>query len=305
MSVLKFETSQHPGEIDVNFDALKQQLSMKMDEYAGKVFTEESKKEAKSDLAELRKLKKSVNDRKIAVRDAYMIPYKQFEQKVIELQGMIDRPISYIDGQVKEFEERRVREKKSEIEAAYNEIVPESLYDYIPLETIFNPKWTNTTTAMKSIRQDLADISVTTSSDVNAISAMSSDKVDDALSLYMETRNLASAMKLIADYENRKAEILKKKEEEDAERREREIAAERERVRREERERIAAEERIRNEAKKSTADDIKSVDKAEAAPLSSRDSQTIVYTVVATPEEQQAIEMALTSLGVYFERKDV
>lgn len=44
MSVLKFETSQHPGEIDVNFDALKKQLSMKMDEYAGKVFTEESKK---------------------------------------------------------------------------------------------------------------------------------------------------------------------------------------------------------------------------------------------------------------------
>lgn len=305
MNELKFEVIQQTGSIDINFEALKIQLSEKMDEYKGKVFTEDSKKEAKSDVATLRKLKKAVNDRKIKVKNDFMEPYNQFEEKVLELQELIDEPIHYIDGQVKKFEEKRVQERNAEIEEAYNEIVPEELLDYLPLECIYGAKWTNVTTSIKSIRRELSDIVTKTSSDIGTIKAMNSDKVEEALNLYMSNRDLSCAMKYIVDYESRKAEILKQKEEADAARREREIEAERNRVRREERERIAEEERIRNEAEKRAVEELKTVNEAEAAPLSSHTSQKVIYTVVATPEEQQAIEIALTSLGVYFERKDV
>ena len=305
MSNLKFDVVQTAGIINVDFESIESQLSEKMDEYNGLVFTEDKKKDAKADLAELRKYRKAVNDRKSEVKKAYMEPYNQFEAKVKKLIELIDEPINYIDGQVKEFEEKRIREKKAEIKKIYDEIVPEDLQDYIPLECIYGTKWDNASTTMKSIKQEISDAVSKAESDISVIKGMNSDKTEDALNLYMSTRNLAAAIKFINDYEARKSEILerqaKEKEEREAALKQEEI----ERIRREERARIAAEERIRQDAKKEAVEELKTVDEQAARPLSSADSKKVIYTVVATDDELQEIEMALTSLGVYFERKDV
>lgn len=305
MSNLKFDVVQTAGIINVDFDSIESQLSEKMDEYNGLVFTEDKKKDAKADLAELRKYRKAVNDRKSEVKKAYMEPYNQFEAKVKKLIELIDEPINYIDGQVKEFEEKRIREKKAEIKKIYEEIVTEDLQDYIPLECIYGPKWDNAVTTIKSIKQEIMDAVSKAESDISVIKGMNSDKTEDALNLYMSTRNLAAAIKFINDYEARKREILerqaKEKEEREAALKQEEI----DRIRREERERIAKEERIKQEAKKEAVEELKTVDEQAARPLSSADSKKVIYTVVATDDELQEIEMALTSLGVYFERKDV
>lgn len=305
MSNLKFDVVQTAGIINVDFESIESQLSEKMDEYNGLVFTEDKKKDAKADLAELRKYRKAVNDRKSEVKKAYMEPYNQFEAKVKKLIELVDEPINYIDGQVKEFEEKRIREKKAEIKKIYDEIVPEDLQDYIPLECIYGTKWDNASTTMKSIKQEISDAVSKAESDISVIKGMNSDKTEDALNLYMSTRNLAAAIKFINDYEARKSEILerqaKEKEEREAALKQEEI----ERIRREERARIAAEERIRQDAKKEAVEELKTVDEQAARPLSSADSKKVIYTVVATDDELQEIEMALTSLGVYFERKDV
>ena len=305
MSNLKFDVVQTAGIINVDFESIESQLSEKMDEYNGLVFTEDKKKDAKADLAELRKYRKAVNDRKSEVKKAYMEPYNQFEAKVKKLIELIDEPINYIDGQVKEFEEKRIREKKAEIKKIYDEIVPEDLQDYIPLECIYGTKWDNASTTMKSIKQEISDAVSKAESDISVIKGMNSDKTEDALNLYMSTRNLAVAIKFINDYEAKKREILerqaKEKEKREAALKQEEI----DRIRREERARIAAEERIRQDAKKEAVEELKTVDEQAARPLSSADSKKVIYTVVATDDELQEIEMALTSLGVYFERKDV
>lgn len=305
MSNLKFDVVQTAGIINVDFGSIESQLSKKMDEYNGLVFTEDKKKDAKADLAELRKYKKAVNDRKSEVKKAYMEPYNQFEAKVKKLIELIDEPINYIDGQVKEFEEKRIREKRAEIKKIYEEIVPEDLQDYIPLECIYGTKWDNAGTTMKSIKQEIMDAVSKAESDISVIKGMNSDKVEDALNLYMSTRNLVTAVKFINDYEARKREILdrqaKVKEEREAALKQEEI----DRIRKEERERIAKEDRIKQDAKKEAVEELKTVDEQAARPLSSADSKKVIYTVVATDDELQEIEMALTSLGVYFERKDV
>lgn len=305
MSNLKFDVVQTAGIINVDFGSIKSQLSEKMDEYNGLVFTEDKKKDAKADLAELRKYRKAVNDRRSEVKKAYMEPYNQFEAKVKELIELIDEPINYIDSQVKEFEEKRIREKRAEIKKIYEEIVPEDLQDYIPMECIYGTKWDNAGTTMKSIKQEIMDAVSKAESDISVIKGMNSDKAEEALNLYMSTRNLATAVKFINDYEARKREILerqaKEKEEIETALKQEEI----ERIRREERERIAKEERIKQDAKKEAVEELKAVDEQAARPLSSADSKKVIYTVVATDDELQEIEMALTSLGVYFERKDV
>lgn len=305
MKNLELSVTQQMGVITGNFDAIKSQLESEMAEYKGKTFTEETKKKAKEDLADLRKLKKNVNARKLEVKKAYMKPYDDFEEKVKELICVIDEPIGLIDGQVKEFEEKRINERKAAIEDLYDETVDEELRDYIPLERIYGDKWTNATTTMKSIREEINLKVMQTRQDITTIKAMRSEKEEEALHLYMNNNNLAHSIQFLTRYEQEKAEILKKREKEEQERRERELEAERERVREEERKRIREEERLKEEAAKEAIADLKAVDEEKAADLSSSDSKRVIYTVVATDAELEEIEMALTSLGVYFERKDV
>ena len=301
---LELAVSQDLGKITVNFDEIKTALAGQLEEYKDKEFTEDKKKDAKEDLASLRKLKKSVDDRRKEVKKVYMKPYDDFEAKVKELIGLIDEPIKLIDYQVKSFEANRVKARKEEIKKVYEELVPDELQDYIPLERIYGPKWDNVTTTMKSVKTEISSKVSSTNADIAAIKAMRSEKEETALNLYMENNNLAIAIKYLSEYENEKAEILRKQEAEEVERREQELEAERQRIREEERRRVRQEEEIRVTAEKKVIEDLKTVDEEKAASLSTNDSKAVIYTVVATEEELADIEQAMTSFGVYFERKD-
>lgn len=190
MQKLELTINQTMGVITGNFEDIKKSLETEMAVYETKQFAEEDKQKAKGDLADLRKLRKAVNDRKVEVKKEYMKPYEVFEGKVKELIGVIDKPIALIDGQVKEFEAKRVEEKKAEIQNLYNELVEEELHDYIPLEKIYGEKWTNASTTMKSIREEINSMAMQTRQDIATIKAMKSEKEEQALNLYMENNNL-------------------------------------------------------------------------------------------------------------------
>lgn len=297
--------TQESAKISCNFDQVEQAIKGTLAEFKGVVFTEDSKSYAKKQVASLRKQKKEFQENLRDAKNQYMAPWNEVETRAKNLIALYDEPINFINGQVQAFEEKRVKEKKAEIEAAYNELVPEDLQDYIPLECIYGAKWDNATTNMKMIKKEISEIVTKTQGEISVISSMGSDKVQAALALYMANRNLAAAVKYISDYEAKKKEILAQQERREAERAEALRREEIEKIRREERARIAEEERIRNEAKREAVEEIKTVDEAAAAPLSGKQSMKVIYTVVATAEEIQEIEMAFNSLGIYFERKDV
>lgn len=312
MNSLQFEVEQHQGEIILDCEGLKEQLAAKMDEYSQKTFTEDDKKEAKGDLADLRKLKKQVNDRKVEVMNIHMRPYKAFEAEVKGLIALIDTPIVYIDSQLKEFEDKRVKARKAEIQDAYDEAIPEDLKDYIPLECIYGDKWTNASTSMKAILQEIEGHVQKAKSDIAAIRSMRSDAEGKALNLYMANRNLASAMKLMADYERQKAEILEKKEAEDARRLEREKQAEIDRIRKEERERVLAEQRAEQEKQEALrrAEEEKAaaiekereeaVQEAIASMIPDMDDDIKVYeySISLSPDAKEKLEMYMDSVGI-------
>lgn len=297
--------TQESAKISCNFDQVEQAIKGTLAEFKGVVFTEDSKSYAKKQVASLRKQKKEFQENLRDAKNQYMAPWNEVETRAKNLIALYDEPIDFINGQVQAFEEKRVREKKAEIEAAYNELVPGDMQDYIPLECIYGAKWDNATTNMKTVKKEISEIVTKTQGEISVISSMGSDKVQAALALYMANRNLAAAVKYISDYEAKKKEILAQQERREAERAEALRREEIEKIRREERARIAEEERIRNEAKREAVEDIKTVDEAAAAPLSGKQSMKVIYTVVAAAEEIQEIEMAFNSLGIYFERKDV
>ena len=125
MQEIELLVSTENGSIETNIEGLKKHIAAGLEEYKHMVFTEETKKEAKATVANLRKLKKNVNDRKIEVKKRYMAPYEEFETQAKELISLIDEPIDYIDSQIKAFEQKRIEERKALITDTYNGIMQE------------------------------------------------------------------------------------------------------------------------------------------------------------------------------------
>ncbi len=69
MQDINFLVEQKSGTIGMNFDEVKATLSNGLEEYRHMTFTEDSKTEAKKTVASLRKLKKTVNDKKNEVKN--------------------------------------------------------------------------------------------------------------------------------------------------------------------------------------------------------------------------------------------
>ena len=282
------------GQIQTNFNEIEKQLVIEMSQYDNVVFTEDTKAGAKKTVAGLRKLKKSIEDSDKEVKAQWMEPYNQFHARVKQMTALVDKPINHINGQIEVFEDKRIKERQAEIEKIYMEEIGD-MADFLPLYRLQEDKWSNASVSVKSIRKAISEAIAGARAGKAAIEAMQSDAVPDALRKFQATLSLPDALAYINRYETQKAETLRKEEER---RRQEEERIRREAVKEEE-------ERIRKEAEKAVKDEIRSVDEESAAPLTAPDSHTAVYTVVGTDSELQELEMAMISLGLYYERKDV
>ena len=180
------------------------------------IFTEDSKTEAKKTIASLRKLKKSVNDKKLEVKKSFMIPYTNFEAQVKELDNLIDEPINFINNQVEEFERKRVEEKKALISEIYTEIMAEheEASGYLPLQRIYDSKWENATTTKKAITEAIAERVDHVEKDLGIIRSMGSEFEDKGIEKYKATLELSDAIEVMNQYQKQKEEILRRQEEE-------------------------------------------------------------------------------------------
>ena len=180
------------------------------------IFTEDSKTEAKKTIASLRKLKKSVNDKKLEVKKSFMIPYTNFEAQVKELDNLIDEPINFINNQVEEFERRRVEEKKSLISEIYTEIMADhgEASGYLPLQRIYDSKWENATTTKKAITETITERVDHVEKDLGIIRSMESEFEDKGIEKYKATLELSDAIEVMNQYQKQKEEILRRQEEE-------------------------------------------------------------------------------------------
>lgn len=299
--------SQQAGVINCDFESVKEKLMQRLEEYKGAIFTEDSKNSAKVEVARLRKEKKEFSDRVKEVKAAYMQPYLDFENKAKELIALYDEPINLIDGQVKDFEEKRKEEKRQRIVEIYNDNVGD-FAGYIPLARIYNPRWENATMKEKDIAQEIADLSASVKEAVEAIRNMQSEVTEKALELYKKNLSLPEAMTYINNYERQKSEILAREQE-------RVKQEEQERIRREERERIAAEQRAQAEkeelirkADSALADAVEQAKKeAEQdvidglTPNTEGESNLYEYRMDLTKDAKEKLEMYLDSVGIDWE----
>lgn len=317
---LTLSVKQNPGYIELNFDEIEKALDEKLAQYKGAIFTEESKKFAKAEVADLRKFREKFEKARKEVKKEWMKPYDEFEERMKRLVAKIDEPINLIDAQVKAFEEKRKKERRKEIRGIYEELIGD-MKEYCRLDRIYDPRWENVSTKVKDIRQSISQAVENTRMAVSTISGMQSDAVEKALEIYKESLDMAKAISHINSYEQQKAEIMRREEERRRQEKERRRRTEEERIRAAEREAIEREERIREQVRQEAEVAIKEAEteRQEAAvvpfeaeknggdevlPFTQPDTRTVIYRVVASEEDIQAVDMALDSIGVYYERRD-
>ena len=262
---------QNAGTINFNFEEIRDKLAAEMAHYKGMLFTEDTKKEAKETIADLRKLKKDVNGKRIEIKKSYMLPYDEFEAKVKELDALIDEPIAFINGQIEDFERKRIEERKQLISQIYDENISD-MQEFLPLQRIYDRKWENATTSKKAIKDAIADRVESAKKDIDTIRSMSSDDVPTALELYKTTLSLADAIAHINRYEQQKSEILKREEENQAE-----------------------QEEAQREIQERPAEP-KFIEPEEVKP------GTVTYRMKADPFQIAQIESAMREYGIEFER---
>lgn len=269
---LKIKEYQLPQPPSFNYEELKEGLLQKVAHYETLVYTEDQIRDAKADLAGMRKLKTALNDERIRQEKEYMQPFNEFKAQIAELISIIDKPVLLIDKQVKEYEETKKQEKHHEIEMLFDGTEHP---DWLKLEQIFNPKWLNASVNMKTVTTEIDERLLQITTDLATLSNLPEFGFE-ASELYKTTLDINKAIQ----EGNRLAEIQKKKAEQEAKMKE-------------------AAEKIKEAATKA-GESIQETAQA-VAQATKQDKQEVCFRCWISTEDAAALRELFTSRGIKYQ----
>lgn len=191
------------GTIEDNLDLVELSIREKVQEYAAVIVTEDSIKDGKRFLADIRKERKVLDDERKEIKSQWMAPYEAFEKRAKQIIALYDEPVKIINRKLEEFEEQRREVKRQEIKAAYD-FVKGDLADWLPLDRIYNPKWENATYSGKKIREDMELLFDQMRVYISTLCSMNSEFEEDALRVLRETGSLQNAITEINNLQKQK-----------------------------------------------------------------------------------------------------
>lgn len=178
-----------------NHEELKQWLLDRTEQYHGLVVTadKEQIQDAKKHMADMRKLRKALEDERIKAKKKILKPYDDFAVKEKELIQILDDAIQELDVQVKEYDEMLRQEKLEKTKEIYKEEIGD-LDRTIPFEKVYQESWLNKTKTLKSIREEIANIRDKVDADLKLINMESSAYAFEMKEEYMKSFDLTAAM---------------------------------------------------------------------------------------------------------------
>lgn len=186
---LRVEQYDLPSPITANWDEIKNEIVLKLKDYSLMTYTEDEIGRAKKDRAELNKLKKTINDKRLELEREYMKPFEQFKTASKEVMALIDEPIAEIDKQLKNYEEKRKAAKQVEIGSLF---VCTQFPSWVRLNMIQNEKWLNASYKLSDIKDELEFKKVMIEGDLKTLSELS--YAFEATEEYKRTLNLNLAI---------------------------------------------------------------------------------------------------------------
>ena len=181
----ELKVSQQLGVINTNLDSIKAELEKYLEDYKDYTVTQDSITADKKVLADLRKLRTSLEDARKQTKKEWEKPYKDFEVKYKDVLALVDEPIELINQQLKVFDEARAAEKLEHCKEIYAESISE-YSEFLPFDSVFNEKWLNATAKDKDIKFDLSEAITKVKSDLDVLQALGSEIEDELISAYLK-----------------------------------------------------------------------------------------------------------------------
>lgn len=194
-----------PEVIEFNYDDLKAEITARTEKYANLVYSEEQIKDAKTDLANLRKFTKALSDERIKVKKECLKAYEPFETKIKELSGIVDKCIGNIDIQVKNFETAEKEAKRAEI-AEHFAIIGHP--EWLSFDQIFDDKWLNKSVKLSAVYDEIDAKLTQISKDLDTLSNLPEFGFEAEIEyrLTLDINRAISEGKRLAEIQKRKAE---------------------------------------------------------------------------------------------------
>lgn len=204
--------------IEWNYDELKAELSQKLEDYKGLVYTEEQIKDAKADRAKLNALATAIDSKRKEIKKQCLQPYEAFEAQIKDLLALIKEPVTLIDTQIKDFEEEKRKKKLEEVKELFEKLKTEAgeELEFISFKQVFEDKFLNASTSLKQVETVINNVFNSVKCNLKTIAELK-DYTFEATEVYKETLNLNTALekaKYMVDIaEKKKAEEERKEQE--------------------------------------------------------------------------------------------
>ncbi|MCF7945936.1 MAG: DUF1351 domain-containing protein [Spirochaetia bacterium] len=203
-----------PGEIRNNLNTFIKEVEKVAASYQGLVFDQDDIKPAKKAVAELRKYKKDIEDRRKKVKRDWLAPYDAFEKEVKKATSCIDKAITPISQQISEAEQQRIEDKKESIHKLKETVFADSpAKSFIDASWFDETRWLNSTVSLKKIEEELEVKKLHIQNDLTAIQNTNTAYTQRLLEEYRRHGDLSAAIGQVEALKEEAAEAKKLQEE--------------------------------------------------------------------------------------------
>lgn len=210
MNDISVVVNQEVGKVTWNFEEIKKSLEDSVAIYQGMVYTDDTIKTAKTDVAELRALAKAIEDRRKEVKEKCLEPYNIIEKQAKELVALVNKPIEAINIQVQDYESRRKEAVRAKIDAYWKQkcaVLPESIWDAAHSK-IYDSRWENATATQKSWKEGIDNGVAEIQGAIETIKSFNSEFEEDMLNSFYTDLSLQNAIQKMNSLKAQKERIL-------------------------------------------------------------------------------------------------
>ena len=195
-----------------NYEPLKAAAQEMAAVYGSQLVSVDAIKDAKTDMAMLRKLAKSASDMRIKIEREHAAKIATVTKQLKEVAGIFTDAAAKIDSQVKAYDEERKAARLEEIRQIYAEEIGD-MADILPLGKLMRQDWLNKSTTTKAIRDDLQADIINAQTGIEQIKGLCSIHENAILSAFLERLSLADALAAKKRLEDMDAAMERRKEE--------------------------------------------------------------------------------------------
>lgn len=175
------------GQLITNIKEVKARVEKALPMYDISNYSTDDIPKCKEDKALLNKAAKALDDKRKELEKVWNKPFEEFKTTCNETCKLIKNAVTLIDGVIKEDESRTKAAKRTEIEKLAEKCGVETIG--IKLDLIFDTKWLNKTTSMKSIEKAITEKVDNIKKDLETLKLFAED-YDALAARYKENLNL-------------------------------------------------------------------------------------------------------------------